>query len=49
MLAVGMFGQLAGTLVVSTPPFLIPHLHLTEDVSWCPREPSPPLPRSARC
>lgn len=33
MLAVGMFGQLAGTLVVSTPPFLIPHLHLTEDVS----------------
>lgn len=32
MLAIGMFGQLAGTLVVSTPPFLIPHLHLTEDV-----------------
>lgn len=33
MLVVGMFGQLAGTLVVSTPPFLIPHLHLAENVS----------------
>ncbi|RLV54860.1 MFS transporter [Aeromicrobium phragmitis] len=33
MLVIGMLGQLAGTLVVSTPPFLIPHLHLREDVS----------------
>jgi len=32
MLLVGMFGQFAGTLVVSTPPFLIPYLHMAQGV-----------------
>ncbi|WP_221933530.1 MFS transporter [Aeromicrobium piscarium] len=33
MLMVGMAGQWAGTLVISTPPFLIPYLHLSQGVS----------------